>query len=130
MSIEIAVPFMLNFGGSVGITTDPDTQVMQHVRSLVETTPGERVMMPDYGIPMEGFVFESESGPDSIDVTNQVQTQMAKWEPTVNVVGVVPVGDEMNGVVSVEVNYTRGPNAPLASPVVSTATVLVGGEVV
>jgi phage baseplate assembly protein W len=87
-------------------------------------------MMPDYGIPMEGFVFESESGPDSIDVTNQVQTQMAKWEPTVNVVGVVPVGDEMNGVVSVEVNYTRGPNAPLASPVVSTATVLVGGEVV
>jgi phage baseplate assembly protein W len=130
VSVEISVPFMLTSGGSIGTTTDPDTQVTQHVRSLVETTPGERVMMPDYGVSMQGFVFEPGVTPASLDITNQVQAQMAKWEPTVNVVGVVPVGDEMNGVVSVEVNYTRGPNAPLASPVVSTATVLVGGQVV
>ena len=130
VSVEISVPFMLTSGGSIGTTTDPDTQVTQHVRSLVETTPGERVMMPDYGVSMQGFVFEPGVTPASLDITNQVQAQMAKWEPTVNVVGVVPVGDEMNGVVSVEVNYTRGPNAPLASPVVSTATVLGGGQVV
>jgi phage baseplate assembly protein W len=130
MSIEITVPFMLNSGGSIGTTTNPDTQVMQHVRSLIETNPGERVMMPDYGVLMEGFVFEPGVTPDSLDITNQVQTQMAKWEPTVNVVGVIPVGDEMNGVVTVDVNFTRGPNAALASPVVRTATVLVGGQVV
>jgi phage baseplate assembly protein W len=130
MTTEILVPFMLNSNGSIGTTMNPDTQVMQHVRSLVETTPGERVMMPDYGVPMQSFVFEPGVTPASLDITNQVQRQMAKWEPTVNVVGVVSAGDEMNGVVNVDVNFTRGPNAALASPVVRTATVLVGGQVV
>ena len=87
-------------------------------------------MMPDYGVLMEGFVFEPGVTPASLDITNQVQAQMSKWEPTVNVVDVIPVGDEVNGVVNGDVSFTRGPNAPLASPVVSTATILVGGEVV
>jgi uncharacterized protein len=130
MSIEISVPFTLTVGGMIGTTDDPDTQVMQHVRSLIETSPGERVMMPDYGILMEGFMFEPGAGPASLDITNQVQSQMAKWEPAVNVVGVVPVGDDATGIVNVDVNFIRGLNAPLASPVASTATILVGGQVV
>jgi phage baseplate assembly protein W len=121
---------MLDSSGSISTTTDPDVQVMQHVRSLIETSPGERVMMPDYGVLMEGFVFEPGVTPASLDITNQVQGQMAMWEPTVNVVGVIPVGDEVNGVANVDVSFVHGSNALLASPVASTATILVGGEVV
>jgi hypothetical protein len=48
----------------------------------------------------------------------------------VNVVGVVPVGSVEEGVIDIDLNYTRGPNAPLMSPVTSTAMILVGGQIV
>lgn len=127
MSFEIRIPFGLNEFGSVASITSPDEQAMQHVKSIVVTNPGERVMLPDYGIPLRKYVFE----PDPVAVTQQIHTdvitQMAEWEPSVQVLSIEPIIDQFElGVVDLQVNFATN---PVADDNLSTATVSVGGTV-
>lgn len=127
MSFEIKIPFGLNQFGSVDSTSDPNVQVMQHVKSLVVTNPGERVMLPEYGIPLRTYLFE----PDPVAVTAQIHkdvlVQMAQWEPSVNLISIEPVVDDNSlGVVDLDVDFSINPGDDNA---ISTALVSVGGTV-
>jgi len=127
VSFEIRIPFGLNTFGSVATITSPDEQAMQHVKSIVATNPGERVMLPEYGIPLRAYVFE----PDPVAVTQQIHTdvitQMAQWEPSIQVLSIEPVIDPFEmGVVDLQVNFASN---PVADDRLSTAVVSVGGTV-
>lgn len=127
MSFEVRIPFGLNEFGSVTSVTSPDVQAMQHVKSIVATNPGERVMLPEYGIPLRTYVFE----PDPVSVTQQIHTdvitQMAQWEPSIQVLSIEPVIDPFElGVVDLQVNFAAN---PVADDRLSTAVVSVGGTV-
>lgn len=125
--VEVLVPFQLDVHGRVAQTAQPNIQQMQHVQALVSTYPGERVMRPNYGIPLRDYVFAP--GPDFVtqEITQDVVQQMATWEPTIQVNGIVPdVDDETRGVVSLDVQFSSGPNT---SSTTNTATVFIGGSV-
>lgn len=126
---EILYPFQLDIHGNVASTQDPNIQRAQHVDSIVSTYPGERVMLPTYGIPFRDYVFGV--GPDFIsqEMRVNVTQQMARWEPTIQVINIIPDIDEAtNGVISLEVEFTTGPGAVPAT--VQTAVVYVGGNVI
>jgi phage baseplate assembly protein W len=128
MSTEVFVPFGLDAHGAVLVTSDPEVQAMQHVRSLAATEPGERVMLPRYGIPLKDYLFAPGLSAVTARITNEVTLAMAAWEPGITVLRVIPKPGENNGVASIDVDFTRGvtPNPSLSSQ----ATVLVGGTVV
>lgn len=131
MSTEILFPFSLSATGGIAVTTDPNVQTAQHVNSLISTRPGERVMVPTYGVDLAGQVF-GNSDEVANAVVNDVQAAMAKWEPSVTVQNVTtaPGLDPSTGLVQVEVDYLT-PATGITSPAsVSTATVLVGGTVI
>ena len=131
MSTEILYPFGLSATGGIAVTTDPNVQASQHVNSLISTRPGERVMVPTYGIDLAGQVF---GDPDEVAdaIVNDVTTAMQNWEPSVTVksVSTAPGFDPATGLVQIEVDYVT-PATGISSPTsVSTATVLVGGTVI
>jgi uncharacterized protein len=132
MSVEILQPFQLTSSGSVAITTNPSVQAQQHVSSLVSTVPGERVMLPTYGVSLAGLVF-APNDPAVIqtiqqDVTNAVNT----WEPSLTVQSVTPTPgqDPTQGQAMVNVDYTIASQPGLPGAAIQTATVLVGGDVI
>jgi hypothetical protein len=125
---EILIPFALDVHGNIATTQDPNVQQMQHVDSIISTYPGERVMLPRYGVPFRDWVF---GGPNtaSQEMTQAVTSQMAMWEPTIQVLSITPnVDDSTNGVVSLDVDFTTGVNATPTT--VQTAVVYVGGKVI
>jgi phage baseplate assembly protein W len=130
MSTELLVPFALGTNGQVAITTDPDTQTGQHVNALISTRPGERAMLPAYGVDLAGQVF-GNADEVATAIINDVQVAMQQWEPTVTVINVstAPGLDQVTGLAQIEVDYTASPSGA-AGNAVSTATVLVGGTVV
>lgn len=132
MSTEILTPFGLDQSGSISITTDPNVQTNQHVETLVSTEPGERVMLPEYGIDTFGKVFAADDEIVDTELINAVTSQMAAWEPNVNVIAIksVPMAGYPTGFATVEVDWS-----PVAVQIpnsigVVTATVLVGGTIV
>jgi hypothetical protein len=127
MSTEIVVPFALDKYGNVATTSDPAAQAMQHVTVLVDTEPGERVMQPNYGVPLKEYIFEPDPTTVTKQISQDVKTQMAIWEPTIVVLNVTPHSSDSFGVANVEVDFELNPNS---SPDVFTATVEVGGTVI
>lgn len=130
MSVEILQPFQLTPSGGVAVTTNPTTQVQQHLQVLVSTSPGERAMQPTYGIPLSNYVFGLDTNQTATAVSNDIATAVARWEPNVNVQDVrTLVSDTSLGILSIDVDYSPGSVAPSPSAV-QTATVLVGGTIV
>jgi len=127
MSIEILIPFALDpITGKVMQTSDPDVQQMQHVSSLVTTQPGERVMHPDYGIPLSSYVFQPGANTVAQEIRTDVTQQVMQWEPGIQIVKITPEGDDNFGVARVDVDFET---APESTGYVQTATVHIGGTV-
>lgn len=131
-SIEIAIPFHLAPDGRIATETDPDRQVKQHVDSLVSTEPGERVMLPAYGVPLTSMLFEPDDDLTTSILTQQVTTALARWEPGVRVLGVQPrSGQPGDGISGVNVQYqrTESPRTPIIGQKLNTAVISNSGEV-
>lgn len=132
MSIEIAAPFQVNSSGSIATTTNPQVQAQQHVTSLVSTQPGERVMLPTYGVSLNALVFAPNDPAVVTTIRTDVTNAIAQWEPTLIVQSVTPVpgADPTQGQAAVNVDYTIAGTMNTPGVSVQTATVLVGGSVI
>ena len=132
MSFELLAPFQLNSSGSVATTSDPAVQAQQHVTSLVSTTPGERPMLPSYGVSLQALVF-APNDPAVVTVIQQdVVSAINTWEPSLTVKSVSPVpgSDPTQGQAAVNVDYVVAGQQGAPGSSVQTATVLVGGQIV
>lgn len=131
MPVEISLPFRLGLDGRIVVESNPDRQIKQHVESLVATEPGERVMLPTYGVPTTSLVFEPDDDFISGEIKEFVENGLRKWEPGVHLRRATPIvsagGD---GLAGVAVDYARadGPDATTARHV-NTAVIHVGGRV-
>ena len=132
MSTELQAPFQLTPSGGVATTTDPRVQAEQHVTSLVSTNPGERIMLPGYGVPLSALVFAPNDPIVIATIQSDVTNALAAWEPSIIVNSVSPAqgADPNEGIAMVNVDFQAGaiPGAPGAG--LLTATILVGGEVI
>jgi phage baseplate assembly protein W len=126
---NFTIPFSLTPTGSVSTTTDPDTIGTDRMESLIGTYPGERVMLPEYGVNIPPQLFsanlEAEQSLLSLQITRAVQN----WEPTLilNSVSVQSVSQEP-GISRINVNYSLSNNNQLTPPKV--AVILTTGTVI
>jgi uncharacterized protein len=128
---ELFYPFSLSPTGSIASTgANPSLEAQQHVDALVSTQEGERVMLPTYGVNVAQNLFLNNPDAIAAAISNDVQKQMAIWEPSVKVISVNPVySDLQEGFVNISVDYAIAAS-PLTPNNVNTATVLVGGQVI
>lgn len=124
---DIRSPFGLNQQGGIAMTSNPYSIAGERVEALIGTNPGERVMLPTYGVPLAEFLWSPDNSNDTL-ITLEITQAMQKWEPAINITKVSPVSTQQgNGVDNVIVEFTTSP-AQLTPTLV--ATVLVGGTVV
>lgn len=135
MSTEIKLPFQLGSNGVIATVSDDATVADQHVRSLISTVLGERVMLPTYGLNLAGLVF-GNNDPILINVIqNDVTEAFAQWEPNINLLSINPAQatDAQSGVAAVDVEYTVASTnvvSTVTSPIFQQATISVGGTIV
>ena len=63
--------------------------VKQNMRMVLLTNPGERVMLPDFGVGIRGLLFENISDLDRIQFyEGRISSQVAEYLPYVNIISV------------------------------------------
>ena len=55
------------------------------IRIILGTSPGERVMRPDFGAGLDQFVFEPVSAATVARMQRQVREALVIWEPRIDV---------------------------------------------
>jgi phage baseplate assembly protein W len=84
---DLAFPF--NKGSSkLPATKDDDDVIADHVRRILLTRRGERVMRPNAGSDVMGFVFESIGPMLRARIGFEVRRALAAGEPRLEVLGV------------------------------------------
>tara|TARA_R100001015_G_C4613220_1_gene168849 strand:+ start:135 stop:503 length:369 start_codon:yes stop_codon:yes gene_type:complete len=62
---------------------DLPSLVKQNFKMLILTNPGERVMVPDFGVGIRSYLFENFNNSIASDIRAAIQTQTAKYIPVI-----------------------------------------------
>ena len=52
---------------------------------LILTNPGERVMIPDFGVGIQRYLFDNFSESTYVEIENNIRSQVEKYLPVVTV---------------------------------------------
>jgi phage baseplate assembly protein W len=90
-----------------------EEDIAESIRILLDTSPGERVMRPDFGCGASGFVFEVMDTATITAIENSVRETLEIYEPRIIVNGVkTDVSRIDDGELLIEIAYTvRSTNA-------------------
>lgn len=132
MPVEISVPFRLGPDNQIAVESDINAQTRQHVMSLINTEPGERTVLGDYGIPLAEMLFEDDDELVANEIATDISNALRTFEPGVVIKDVSAVhGPEGDGLAQVKVQYyrTEAPDSPVASRNVNIAVISPSGKV-
>jgi len=81
-STELVTPFQLDSSGGFANTNEPEQIVLQHIKDLLFTVPGERVMRPNHGIGLQALMFGNANLGDFEALASALQLQLAAADGT------------------------------------------------
>lgn len=103
IGITLSFPFRVDARGSLAVARTPEQIASEAIADLLETRPGERVMVPDYGVG--DFLFSAVNAAFKARLEYQLRNQILNFVPSVqDAEVVVEVSDP--GQIAVTVNYT------------------------
>ena len=101
----VSIPFRLTSEGSIA-TEDVDVHVQQQIEQILFTSPGERVMLPEFGSGVRDLVFAANNdvlaAAAEFTIAKALQQHMGRTV-LVNAVSVQAQGE----VLQIDVIYTR-----------------------
>ena len=112
---------MAGFSPSLPFTRDDEngfalTQTMlevirQNFKNLVLTNPGERMMIPDFGVGIKTFLFEMNNQTTYGSIRSAISTQVATYMPFISIENVFFNTDEFSApeILNISISYTIQP---------------------
>ena len=92
-----------------GLGRTATTDRADHIRDLMEqvlfTSPGERVMRPEFGCSMWDQLFAPLTAGTLGLIEQAVREALARWEPRIDVTSVLATGDQSTGAVHISLGY-------------------------
>jgi phage baseplate assembly protein W len=83
-----------------------DEHVLQSILLIVQTTPGERVMRPDFGAGLRRMVFEPINTSTMTLIQQRVEAALIAWEPRIEVQQVTVSAERAAlGVLDIRIDY-------------------------
>lgn len=99
-------PIGQDAGHQIALTADGEQSVRQSIWTILSTSPGERVMRPDFGCSLSDLVFAVNNAATATAVTRAVREALATWEPRIDVLDVYAAPDPVQAnVLNIEINY-------------------------
>lgn len=101
-----AFPIAVTADGTIRPTADEEETVRNAIWMILSTSPGERVMRPDYGCGIDDHVFGEVGPATTAGIVRDVTEALRAWEPRIDLLDVqarLDPGDR--SVLLVEITY-------------------------
>jgi hypothetical protein len=80
--------------------------IRESLRILLGTVPGERVMLPDYGCPLDRFLFRERTTALMEEIRERVTSAIFRWEKRIDILACDVVPDRADpALVRIELSY-------------------------
>ncbi|WP_327397367.1 GPW/gp25 family protein [Streptomyces phaeochromogenes] len=101
-----AFPFRPGPDGRLAYTSG-DAVIRQSIETILDTEPGERVMLPTFGCGLRRFLMQPNTPATRASMQQEISGSLARWEPRVQVTEVsVSPGDDP-ALVWIAIRYTQ-----------------------
>tara|TARA_B100000902_G_C27295683_1_gene909751 strand:- start:1941 stop:2324 length:384 start_codon:yes stop_codon:yes gene_type:complete len=67
----------------MSLTRNLAENTKQNIKNVILTSPGERVMIPDFGVGIRRFLFENDTPESIAELRSRIVTQLATYMPSV-----------------------------------------------
>ena len=101
----IAFPMRLGTLGDLALS-DGEDSVRDAITIILGTSPGERLMRPEFGCRVHELVFDSVDALTAGRSEHEVRVALDRWEPRIDVLDVaVNASSQLDGVLRIEIAY-------------------------
>jgi len=109
----LSFPVRTDATGSVALV-DGDREIVESIRLILATAPGERPMRPEFGCAIHDLVFAPADSTTAGQIAYEVRQSLERWEPRIDLADVVvDFAEADNGTLLIDIRYTlRGTNDP------------------
>ena len=90
--------------GDIALVSDEE-DIRQSIRIILGTTPGERVMRPDFGAGLNALVFEPINTTTIALARHHVEQALIRWEPRIDSVTVTISAEPPVGRLMIDIRY-------------------------
>ncbi|MGW6933252.1 GPW/gp25 family protein [Lentzea sp. NPDC054927] len=109
----LSFPVGTDATGSVALVGG-DREIVESIRLILATAPGERPMRPEFGCAIHDLVFAPADSTTAGQIAYEVRQSLERWEPRIDVTDVVvDFAEADNGTLLIDIRYTlRTTNDP------------------
>lgn len=81
--------FPIRVNGRGGLNYEAgDALIEQSILLILSTSPGSRIMRPDFGCGIHDYVFASNTANMRAQIASSVERALTRWEPRIDVLAV------------------------------------------
>jgi phage baseplate assembly protein W len=100
-------PLATDSTGGIAMSSD-DRNLVQAIRLILGTAPGERPMRPEFGCNIHDYVFAPADATTAGRMAAEVKRALARWEPRIDVESVEVSVDEVDrSAMYIDIHYTK-----------------------
>ena len=77
--------FVDTIDGVYGLTKNVEELAQQNLKTIILTSPGERTMVPDFGVGIRNFLFEQNTTDTQTIIRENITRQVAKYAPYIEI---------------------------------------------
>ena len=75
--------------GFYALTKKITETIQQNLKMLILTTPGERMMNPEFGVGLRNFLFENRGEGTAEGIKNKISTQVQRYIPAIKLTNII-----------------------------------------
>tara|TARA_A100001011_G_C14037061_1_gene726169 strand:- start:132 stop:500 length:369 start_codon:yes stop_codon:yes gene_type:complete len=84
-ALSVKLPITRNTADGYTMIKDFQTLVRQNFKMLVLTSPGERVMEPQFGVGVRNYLFENFNNSVYVDIESAIRKQASIFLPVIDI---------------------------------------------
>ncbi len=65
--------------------SEHEHNIQECIQLILNTQPGERQMLPEFGCPLQDLIFSTNSAGTRHEAESMVRSALARWEPRIDV---------------------------------------------
>ncbi len=99
--------FIDSVDGAYALSKDMEELAQQNLKTIILTSPGERIMTPDFGVGIRDYLFEQNTPGIQEAIRVAIQQQVAKYAPYIVIEDLVVSSPNVIGALPNEKDQTR-----------------------